>query len=68
MPNLSRIYNVDENLRGIAKDGYCRPTLAEQWDSEIEYEFGWCSLSPIQANDGSTLTDNDGNTITIEGI
>lgn len=68
MPSLKNLYNVDVNLRGISKDGYCRPTLAEQWNTEVDYEFSWCSLTPLTDNDGGTLTDNDGNTITIEGI
>lgn len=47
MAKLSELYHINENLRGMAKDGHCRPTIAELWDSSVEYDYAWCTLRPI---------------------
>lgn len=66
MPSLKNLYNVDSNIRGVAKQGYCRPTIAEMWITDEDYEYPWCSLQPVTNNGLEALTDNDLNAITVE--
>lgn len=65
MPTLSSIYHVKENLRGITKDGYCRPTIAEFWDPDVEYVYIWCRLRPIYDIAENVVYDNSGNMVMI---
>jgi len=59
MTSLSKIYSVEVNLRGIAKQGHCRPTIAELFMSNKDYLYGWCSSQPITNNLDEFLYDNN---------
>lgn len=60
MTNLSTIYHVNENLRGIAKTGRCRPTLAEFLDPDVNYDYLWCAFQPVYNNlDEIIYTEGD---------
>lgn len=59
MANLKTLYNVNVNLKGIAKLGYCRPTIAEMWDSSEDYSYPWCSVEPVWDNLDNIVYDND---------
>lgn len=59
MTSLSKIYSVEVNLRGIAKQGHCRPTIAELFMSDKDYAYGWCSSQPVTDNFGEFLYDNN---------
>jgi hypothetical protein len=68
MANLSNIYHVNENLRGIAKTGHCRPTIAELWDPDIEYDYPWCTFQPIYDNLDNIIYTEADELILVPGI
>lgn len=68
MPSLSRIYNVDENIRGAAKDGHCRPTIADHFNSAQDYTYAWCSVQPVYDTNMELIYDNEGETVTVPGV
>jgi len=65
MVTLSNIYNVANRIKGVSKDGYCRPTITELFTTE-DYGFGWCTSQPVQDNQGEMLYDNNDELILIQ--
>lgn len=58
--SMRRLFNINKNLRGIAKQGYCRPTVAEMWDASEDYSYPWCTAEPVWDNlDNVVLENND---------
>lgn len=67
MARLTNIYNIkDVRQRQAAKDGYCRPTVAELFLSSRDYAFGWCSRQPILTVLGEFIYDNNDEIIVME--
>jgi len=50
MRSLKYLYKVNKNLRGIAKQGYCRPSIYEFLLSPIMYTYPLCSLEAVRNN------------------
>ena len=65
MRSLKTLYKVNTNLRGLPKQGYCRPTVAEFFGPSDSYDYPWCSAEPVWTNDDKLITDNIGKTVTI---
>ena len=65
MASLKNIYHVRENLRGKAKLGYCRPTIAEMWDPDDDYDYTWCTLEPIYTTSMEAITTVGGDPIMV---
>ncbi len=65
MANLSECYHVLAKLKGIAKQGHCRPTIAELFSPDVHYEYLWCSAEPIYDNLDELVLANDESTVLI---
>lgn len=60
MPSLKNLYKINNNLRGISKQGYCRPSVAELFGPSDSYDYPWCSAQPVwDNNDNEVLTNNN---------
>ncbi len=68
MQNLSKIYNVIENLRGITSVGHCRPTIAEFFTSDKDYGYTWCSFRPLLDNFDEIIYDSNDNPVLVPGV
>lgn len=67
MAKLTSIYNIkDVRQRQAAKDGYCRPTVAELFLSSHDYTFGWCSRQPVVTELGEFIYDNGNEIVVME--
>lgn len=58
MARLSKLYDVKLNLRGVEKQGYCRPTVTDFFNAENDYNFAWCTRQPVTDNLGAFIYDN----------
>lgn len=58
MASLKGLYHVNNNLRGVAKQGYCRPTIADFFSSKSDYVPTWCSAEPVMDNEGNIVYSN----------
>jgi hypothetical protein len=65
MRSLKELYNININLRGLAIQGYSRPTLSEMWDVEGNYLYTWSTADPVLDSDDVLVLSSNNKAVTV---